>query len=213
MTASRIARVGAALALAAALIGAPTAAHASTSCLEPRADAPTGATFTITSGTVQSGGPVTFSGTGFTRSDTDGLGQTLAFKLNDQVQWSQTVKAGDDGTVSGSLSLGDLAAADVTDIVAKACGKTWVRVLVGSSAAGDMAPSRSLHATFELAATPGGATPTPISTAPGQAGGQLPQTGNEDAAPLAWIAGLAGVAAVALVAERFARRRGASAKV
>lgn len=138
------------LALAATLLAA-SGAHAAASCLAPRADAPGGATFTITSGDVERAGTISFSGTAFTRAETDGLGQTLAFKFNDQVEWAQTVKAADDGTVSGTLSLADLPAADVDEMAERACGNAWVRVLVGSSAAGDMAPSRSVHATFTLA--------------------------------------------------------------
>lgn len=197
---TRIVRLAAIAALAAALTGAP-AAHAAPGCLAPRADAPGGATFTITSGAVQQGGSVSFTGTGFERTDTDGLGQTLAFKLNDQVQWTQTVQADDDGRVSGSLSLSALPAADVAEIVEQACGTAWVRVLVGSSAAGDMAPSRSLHATFTLSAASGS------NAVPGAAtGGQLPNTGLEDMPPVVWVVALAGVAGIALFAERLVRR-------
>ncbi len=143
-------------------------------------------------------------------------------KLNDQVEWSDTVTADDDGNVWGSLSLGSLPAADVTDIIEQACGEAWVRVLVGSSAAGDMAPSRSLYATVDLtaadsggASTPGAATPTPISgggsanTEDDAEAGRLPDTGIEDVPPWAWIAGLSAVGAGAIAAERLVRRRAA----
>lgn len=210
MIRSRLARSAAALAVAGSLalggtlLGVSGTARAvAADCLAPRADSPSGATFTVTSATVQPGGTITFIGTGFQRTQTDGLGQTLSFKLNDQAQWAATVKAADDGTVSGSLSLADLPAADVADLGEQACQTYWVRVLVGSAAAGDMAPNRSLHASFQLAA----AAPNPGATTTPVAGGQLPQTGIEDTPPLVWIGGLAVVAAAAVVAERLIGRR------
>ena len=217
MTRLGIARSAALIALAGTLLVGGTVAAASggsssavaAECLAPRPDSASGATFTITSGTVQPGGAITFTGTGFQRTQTDNLGQTLSFKLNDQSQWVETVKADDSGNVSGSLSLADLPAADVADMGEQACGTYWVRVLVGSGAAGDMAPSRTLHATFVLASSPAetpapGASATPIA---GSSGGQLPQTGIEDMPPLVWMGGLALVAVAAIAAERVVSRR------
>ncbi|WP_165350516.1 LPXTG cell wall anchor domain-containing protein [Xylanimonas protaetiae] len=78
---------------------------------------------------------------------------------------------------------------------------------IAAAAAADPTPGPTPTAAPTSGGTSGGTT-----SAAAAAGGQLPQTGIEDAPAVAWVAGLLAVAALAFAADRGLRRRAGRAR-
>ena len=145
-----------------AFAGVATNAAAAT----PKPDNPQGATIAITTPSVAPGGIVSFTGTGWsTLADSSAGAVVGGVKLDDTDQLNASpIAAAKDGTLTGSVTL----PSDVT------AGEHWLRFLSGSDQIGD--PTRSLHASFTVAAPSAPASVT-LASASVAAGGTLSASG------------------------------------